>query len=88
MRRIKHRRQQPQLPRNHSHPCCEEGVPEEIQSGEDISLSTYKCPRGHVYEAPVPFIIATPDLAVTSGPVCVYCFANWFHVNLGVEELS
>ena len=41
-----------------------------------------------MYEAPVPFIIETPDLAVTSGPVCVYCFANWFHVNLGVEELS
>ena len=88
MRRIKHRLRQPRLPRNHSHPCCEENIQEEIHSGEEISLSTFKCPRGHIYEAPEPFIIDPPDMAINSGPVCVYCFANWFHVNLGAEELS
>jgi len=50
------------------------------------SLLNYKCPRGHKYEAPEPFILTTPDLAFNSGPICVYCYVTWLQVNLGTEE--
>ena len=51
-------------------------------------MSTFKCPRGHEYIAPEPFIIETPDILCNSGPLCIYCYANWLHVNLGAEEIA
>ena len=82
----------------HWHPCCQE-IPEgmisnggQISSGPawepeyDREFKTYRCPRGHEYEAPEPFILTTPDLGCNSGPVCVYCYVTWLHINLGTEE--
>tara|TARA_B000000460_G_scaffold244216_1_gene214058 strand:+ start:1354 stop:1698 length:345 start_codon:yes stop_codon:yes gene_type:complete len=88
--------------KNHWHPCCQEHPDSPIQQSLDaasyteeaIALSedfertliTFKCPKGHEYEAPEPFIILTPDLACNSGPICIYCYVTWLHVNLGTEE--
>ena len=78
--------------KNHWHPCCQT-CPDEIinslKTSEEVtngSLLTYKCPRGHEYEAPEAFILTTPDLGCNSGPICVYCYVTWLHVNLGTEE--
>ena len=78
---------------SHWHPCCQE-TPEDViakakRTGTefDRNLKTYRCPRGHEYEAPEPFILSTPDLGCNSGPVCVYCYVTWLHINLGTEEL-
>ena len=55
--------------------------------GIEKSLLRFKCPRGHEYEAPEPFILTTPDSAFNSGPLCIYCYVTWLQVNLGTEEL-
>jgi len=78
--------------KNHWHPCCQEHpdtpMPTFNMIEESVdNLVTFKCPRGHEYEAPEPFIISTPDLACNSGPICIYCYVTWLHVNLGTEEL-
>jgi hypothetical protein len=79
----------------HWHPCCQKTPEEIIQNAKvgstsdyDRKLKTYRCPRGHEYEAPEPFILTTPDLACNSGPLCVYCYVTWLHVNIGTEEHS
>ena len=86
--------------KNHWHPCCQEHPNGPLKNNEciervnkvsedlDRPLAIFKCPRGHEYEAPEAFIITTPDLACNSGPVCIYCYVNWFSVNLGAEELN
>ena len=82
--------------KTHWHPCCQEQPSSSIQQSLDVeessddlekALVTFKCPRGHEYEAPEPFIITTPDLGCNSGPVCVYCYVTWLHINIGTEEL-
>jgi len=87
-------------PKNHVHPCCQERIvflPDvplnsstslnKVSEEIDNSVLTFKCPRGHEYEAPEPFIITTPDLSCDSGPLCIYCYVTWLHINIGTEEL-
>ena len=83
------------LSKNHWHPCCQEH-PDDPLVAKDVELdtpkvkelSTYKCPRGHEYTASEPFVIETPDILCNSGPLCIYCYANWLHVNIGAEEIE
>jgi len=79
----------------HWHPCCQEHPDVSIQqslvgktSSDDSEKTsvTFRCPRGHEYEAPEPFILTTPDAECNSGPLCIYCYVTWLHINIGTEE--
>lgn len=82
------------LDSNHWHPCCQK-TPGTLEGSTDTpSTATnqdeflqFKCPRGHEYIAPEAFVIETPDILCNSGPLCIYCYANWLQVNLGAEEI-
>ena len=50
----------------------------------------YFCPRGHKFETDSPIIFALVDgnPEYNSGPICGYCYVDWFRVNLNAEELG
>jgi len=53
----------------------------------DGSLKKYHCPKGHRFETSSPIIIAVDtDPEYNSGPVCLYCYVDWFKVNVNAEE--
>ena len=53
----------------------------------DGSVKKYRCPKGHKFETANPIIIAVDnDPEYNSGPVCSYCYVDWFKVNVNAEE--
>ena len=53
----------------------------------DGSVKKYRCPKGHRFETNNPIIIAVDnDPEYNSGPVCSYCYVDWFKVNVNAEE--
>ena len=49
----------------------------------------YTCPRGHKFVTDSPIIIAVEDDPdYNSGPICGYCYVNWFKQNMNAEELG
>ena len=49
----------------------------------------YECPRGHKFQTANPIIIAVEDdLEYNSGPICSYCYVDWFKLNLNAKESS
>ena len=61
-----------------------------IKVAEDIEDSISKvftCPRGHTFKTNNPIIIAVDgDSEYNSGPICGYCYVDWFKVNLNANE--
>ena len=57
---------------------------------EDETISkTYSCPRGHTFETNNPIIIAVDgDSDYNTGPICGYCYVDWFKVNLNADEVQ
>lgn len=48
---------------------------------------TYECPRGHNFTTNTPIVIAVDDdPEYNSGPICSYCYVDWFKVNLNAKE--
>ena len=90
------------ISKNHWHPCCQThpdspiigdyssiGPLSLLNEGEPSSEGTlkhYRCPRGHDYTSSEPFVLTTTDAECNSGALCIYCYVNWLHVNLGAEE--
>ena len=49
----------------------------------------YECPRGHTFKTANPIIIAVEDEPdYNSGPICSYCYVDWFQLNLNARESS
>ena len=47
----------------------------------------YECPRGHKFSTNSPIVIAVDeDPDYNSGPICGYCYVDWFKVNLNAKE--
>ena len=57
---------------------------------EPVSEETpkeYTCPRGHSFSTASPIIIAVDnDPDYNTGPVCGYCYVDWFKSNLNADE--
>ena len=55
----------------------------------ELEKKTYECPRGHKFTSTNPIIIAVEgDPDYNSGPICGYCYVDWFKVNLNAKEYS
>jgi len=49
----------------------------------------YTCPRGHTFITDSPIVIAVEDdPEYNSGPICGYCYVDWFRANINAEELG
>ena len=58
-----------------------------VEPIEDSVTKTYTCPRGHTFKTNNPIIIAVDgDAEYNSGPICGYCYVDWFKVNLNADE--
>jgi len=58
-----------------------------IQNIEEKGNKLYECPRGHQFITDSPIIIAVDnDPDYNSGPICAYCYVDWFKVNLNAKE--
>ena len=55
-----------------------------------ISETTeYECPRGHTFKTSTPIVIAVDDDPnYNSGPICSYCYVDWFKLNLNAKEAN
>ena len=63
------------------------GNVQRIEQMDDSIIKTYHCPRGHTFKTNNPIIIAVDgDAEYNSGPICSYCYVNWFKVNLNADE--
>lgn len=50
-------------------------------------MKKYECPRGHKFTTTNPIIIAVDDEPeYNSGPICSYCYVDWFKLNLNAKE--
>jgi len=60
---------------------------EEQNKMEETTFKKYSCPRGHSFKTNNPIIIAVDgDTNYNSGPICGYCYVDWFKVNLNANE--
>jgi len=59
-----------------------------IQVEEEATISKlYSCPRWHTVTTNNPILIAVDgDTSYNSGPICGYCYVDWFKVNLNANE--
>lgn len=54
---------------------------------DEGASKNYSCPRGHEFKTNNPIIIAVDgDAEYNSGPICGYCYVDWFKVNLNANE--
>ena len=54
---------------------------------EDGTVKNYRCPKGHTFSTSNPIVIAVEDdPEYNSGPICTYCYVDWFKVNVNAEE--
>ena len=56
---------------------------------EGTEKKEYECPRGHKFTTASPIVIAVDDdPEYNSGPICGYCYVDWFKVNLNAKEYT
>jgi len=73
--------------RNHYHPCCEQEMLPKPHI-ETIIKRQYSCPRGHTFETDAAIIVAVDnDPEYNSGPVCSYCYVDWFKAHVNADEV-
>jgi len=73
--------------RNHYHPCCEQETLAKPHVG-DNTKKRYSCPRGHTFETDSPIVVAVDhDPDYNTGPICSYCYVDWFKVNVNADEI-
>ena len=72
----------PRFSRIYSSPKPSEGT-------DTKSKKEYVCPRGHTFKTDSPIVIAVDnDPDYNTGPVCAYCYVDWFKVNLNADEVT
>ena len=58
-----------------------------VEPMEDTVSKTYNCPRGHTFKTNNPIVIAVDgDTEYNTGPICGYCYVDWFKLNLNANE--
>ncbi len=67
---------------------CKDGVFDNVSANPiEGANKTYECPRGHNFKTDTPIVIAVDnDPDYNSGPICSYCYVDWFRVNLNAKE--
>jgi len=54
---------------------------------DETTSKTYSCPRGHTFKTNNPIVIAVDgDNDYNTGPICGYCYVDWFKLNLNANE--
>ena len=49
----------------------------------------YTCPRGHTFKTASPIVVAVDeDPEYNTGPICSYCYVDWFKANLNANEVT
>ena len=49
----------------------------------------YACPRGHTFKTTSPIVVAVDeDPEYNTGPICSYCYVDWFKANLNANEVT
>jgi len=52
------------------------------------NAKSYTCPRGHSFKSNFPIIVAVDeDPEYNTGPICGYCYVDWFKANLNANEV-
>ena len=60
-------------------------VPSQIEEGIQ---KAYTCPRGHTFKTSSPIVVAVDeDPEYNTGPICSYCYVDWFKANLNANEV-
>ena len=60
-------------------------VPSQIEEGIQ---KAYTCPRGHAFKTSSPIVVAVDeDPEYNTGPICSYCYVDWFKANLNANEV-
>ena len=56
---------------------------------DDGIVKQYTCPRGHMFTTSSPIIVAVDeDPEYNTGPICGYCYVDWFKANLNANEVT
>jgi hypothetical protein len=55
---------------------------------EEGVQKAYACPRGHTFKTSSPIVVAVDDdPEYNTGPICGYCYVDWFKANLNANEV-
>ena len=64
-------------------------VLKELESSEDGEVKNYRCQNAHTFSTYNPITIALEDEGnYNAGPICPYCYVDWFKANMLVEEIQ
>jgi hypothetical protein len=56
---------------------------------DEENAKAYTCPRGHSFNSKSPIIVAVDgDPEYNTGPICGYCYVDWFKANLNANEVT
>jgi len=56
---------------------------------QDGEKKTFTCPRGHTFITDSPIVIAVAEEPeYNTGPICSYCYVNWFRNNVNASEVT
>ena len=56
---------------------------------DDEEAKAYTCPRGHTFLSKSPIVVAVDeDPEYNTGPICSYCYVDWFKANLNANEVT
>ena len=56
---------------------------------EEGVQKAYACPRGHTFKTSSPIVVAVDDdPEYNTGPICGYCYVDWFKANLNANEVT
>ena len=65
------------------------GISDVSSSVNDGIVKQYSCPRGHVFTTSSPIVVAVDeDPEYNTGPICGYCYVDWFKANLNANEVT
>ena len=65
------------------------GTIDYLSQTEGGSTKEYACPRGHTFKTASPIVVAVDeDPEYNTGPICSYCYVDWFKANLNANEVT
>jgi len=55
---------------------------------DEENMKEYTCPRGHTFKSKSPIVVAVDeDPDYNTGPICGYCYVDWFKANVNANEV-
>ena len=65
------------------------GTIDYLSQTEGGDTKEYACPRGHTFKTTSPIVVAVDeDPEYNTGPICSYCYVDWFKANLNANEVT